>query len=148
MFELNVRFSNVEDIEEFHKVVCNMNCDVDAVKGSYVVDAKSFMGLLTMDSSTPITVIDEQVIWFGEPLSSADFLSGYGGPVFSAGRGYCGCCGDCHGPAFLRKCSRTFLPALFPDSRLRSVRFHRGVFRGSAYRVLGVRIFPDGRRVP
>jgi hypothetical protein len=57
MFELNVRFSNVEDIEEFHKVVCNMNCDVDAVKGSYVVDAKSFMGLLTMDSSTPITVI-------------------------------------------------------------------------------------------
>jgi hypothetical protein len=57
MFELNVKFSNVEDIEEFHKVVCNMNCDVDAVKGSYVVDAKSFMGLLTMDSSTPITVI-------------------------------------------------------------------------------------------
>ena len=57
MFELNVKFSNVEDIEEFHQVVCNMNCDVDAVKGSYVVDAKSFMGLLTMDSSTPITVI-------------------------------------------------------------------------------------------
>ena len=34
-----------------------MNCDVDAVKGSYVVDAKSFMGLLTMDNSTPITII-------------------------------------------------------------------------------------------
>ena len=57
MFELKVKFSNVEDIEEFHKVVCKINCDVDAIKGSYVVDAKSFMGLLTMDYSTPITVI-------------------------------------------------------------------------------------------
>lgn len=57
MFELKVKFSSVEDIEEFHKTVCNMNCDVDAMKGSYVVDAKSFMGLLTMDTSTPITII-------------------------------------------------------------------------------------------
>ena len=32
--------------------------------------------------TTPITVIDEQVIWFGEPLSSADFLSG-GNPILT-----------------------------------------------------------------
>jgi hypothetical protein len=57
MFELKVKFSSVEDIEDFHKTVCNMACDVDAVKGSYMVDAKSFMGLLTMDWSVPITVI-------------------------------------------------------------------------------------------
>ena len=57
MFEVQVKFSNVEDIETFHKTVCNMNCDIDAIKGSYVVDATSFMGLLTMDNSTPITVV-------------------------------------------------------------------------------------------
>ena len=57
MFEVQVKFSNVEDIEAFHKTVCNMNCDIDAIKGSYVVDAKSFMGLLTMDNSTPITIV-------------------------------------------------------------------------------------------
>ena len=57
MFEVQVKFSNVEDIEAFHKTVCNMNCDIDAIKGSYVVDAKSFMCLLTMDNSTPITIV-------------------------------------------------------------------------------------------
>ena len=57
MFEVQVKFSNVEDIEAFHKTVCNMNCDIDAIKGSYVVYAKSFMGLLTMDNSTPITIV-------------------------------------------------------------------------------------------
>lgn len=32
--------------------------------------------------TTPFTIIDEQIIWFGEPLSSADFLSG-GSPVIT-----------------------------------------------------------------
>lgn len=57
MFELNVKFSNVEDIEEFHKVVCNMNCDVDALCGSYIVDAKSFVGLCTVAHAFPLKVV-------------------------------------------------------------------------------------------
>lgn len=56
MIEMTLKFNSMKDIEDFHRVACKMNCDVDALKGSYIVDAKSFMALLTMDYSTPLTI--------------------------------------------------------------------------------------------
>ena len=57
MFEIKVKFETIEDIKSFHKAITNVNCDVDAVKGSYVIDAKSMMGLLSMDLSDGITLV-------------------------------------------------------------------------------------------
>ena len=57
MFNINVRFKSMEDVENFHRTVVDLACDVDAIKGSYIVDAKSFMGLLTMDMSSEITLL-------------------------------------------------------------------------------------------
>jgi 2,3-bisphosphoglycerate-independent phosphoglycerate mutase len=56
MFELTLKLNGADDIKEFHKTVVFMDCDVDVIKGSYVIDAKSYIGLLTIDYSTPITV--------------------------------------------------------------------------------------------
>lgn len=56
MFSIDVKLNSIEDIDRLHKKIISMKCDIDALKGSYIVDAKSFMGLLTMDWSSPITL--------------------------------------------------------------------------------------------
>jgi hypothetical protein len=49
MIEMMLKFNSMKDIEDFHRVACKMNCDVDALKGSYIVDAKSFMVMFSLD---------------------------------------------------------------------------------------------------
>jgi 2,3-bisphosphoglycerate-independent phosphoglycerate mutase len=56
MFELTLDLNGVDDIWEFYKTAISIDCDIDAVKGSYIVDAKSYIGLLTIDYSTPIII--------------------------------------------------------------------------------------------
>ena len=57
MFEIKVKFNTMEEIQNFIRTVTSVECEVDAVKGSYVVDAKSVMGLLSMDLSDDITLV-------------------------------------------------------------------------------------------
>lgn len=45
-----------EDIINFAKMNERCNFEIDASSGRYVVDAKSIMGLFSMDTSNPITV--------------------------------------------------------------------------------------------
>ena len=56
MFELTLKLNGADDVREFHKIAVSMNCDIDVVKGSYIVDAKSYIGLLTIDYSSPIII--------------------------------------------------------------------------------------------
>lgn len=56
MYEVRVSFKSVEDIQEFHNIISKFDADVDAIKGTYIVDAKSFMGLMTIDYSTPVII--------------------------------------------------------------------------------------------
>lgn len=44
-------------IKKFSHVVSSFRSDIDVKRGRYVVDAKSFIALLTMDLSQPIDVI-------------------------------------------------------------------------------------------
>ena len=56
MYEVRVSFKSVEDIQEFHNIISKFNADVDVIKGTYIVDAKSFIGLMTIDYSTPVII--------------------------------------------------------------------------------------------
>jgi hypothetical protein len=56
MFELTLKLNGTDDVKEFHKIVVSMDCNIDVVKGSYIVDAKSYIGLLTIDYSSPIII--------------------------------------------------------------------------------------------
>ena len=45
-----------EDLKEFIKTAESFESDIDIIKGRYVVDAKSIMGILSLDFSKDIFV--------------------------------------------------------------------------------------------
>lgn len=51
-----IMLSSINDVKAFVNVVNNYNFDVDLVSGRYVVDAKSIMGIFSLDLSKPIKV--------------------------------------------------------------------------------------------
>ena len=56
MKETKIKLSNVQDIREFVNVVILADYDVDLVQGRYVIDAKSIMGIFSLDLLSPITL--------------------------------------------------------------------------------------------
>ena len=57
MKEISIKLSNVQDIREFVNLVILADYDVDLVQGRYVIDAKSIMGIFSLDLLSPITVV-------------------------------------------------------------------------------------------
>ena len=57
MKETKIKLSNVQDIRDFVNVVILADYDVDLVQGRYVVDAKSIMGIFSLDLLSPITLV-------------------------------------------------------------------------------------------
>jgi phosphotransferase system HPr-like phosphotransfer protein len=56
MATLSVSLSSISDVKRFVSAACAQACDIDLVAGRYVVDAKSIMGIFSIDLSKPITV--------------------------------------------------------------------------------------------
>ena len=54
---LEVILSEVETIQKFYSIVSKVDYDVDMVRGRYVIDAKSIMGIYSLDLSKPIEVV-------------------------------------------------------------------------------------------
>ncbi len=57
MKEINIKLSNVQDIRDFVNVVILADYDVDLVQGRYVIDAKSIMGIFSLDLLSPIKLV-------------------------------------------------------------------------------------------
>ena len=57
MKETKIMLSNVQDIRDFVKFVIMTDYEVDLVQGRYVIDAKSIMGIFSLDLLSPITLI-------------------------------------------------------------------------------------------
>ena len=57
MKETQVILSNVQDIREFVNIVIMLDYEVDLVQGRYIIDAKSIMGIFSLDLLSPITVV-------------------------------------------------------------------------------------------
>ncbi|MCL2036119.1 MAG: HPr family phosphocarrier protein [Oscillospiraceae bacterium] len=47
----------IEDIKKFVGIVSLSSHEIDVVSGRYVVDAKSIMGLFSLDLSVPLTLV-------------------------------------------------------------------------------------------
>ena len=52
-----IKLTAVTDVQELGKSVTAFNGDVDLRSGRYLVDAKSIMGIFSLDLSKPIEVI-------------------------------------------------------------------------------------------
>ena len=57
MKEISIKLSNVQDIREFVNLVILADYDVDLVQGRYVIDAKSIMGIFSLDLLSPINLV-------------------------------------------------------------------------------------------
>ena len=56
MKEVKIILSNIQDIRDFVNQVILVDYDVDLVQGRYVVDAKSIMGIFSLDLLSPISL--------------------------------------------------------------------------------------------
>lgn len=56
MSEAKIYLKEIDDVKEFVKIVMLVKYDVDLVSGRYAVDAKSIMGIFSLDLSKPITL--------------------------------------------------------------------------------------------
>ena len=51
-----IRLTSIEAVRDFVEVVRQFDGDIDLSSGRYVVDAKSIMGIFSLDLSKPIKV--------------------------------------------------------------------------------------------
>lgn len=50
----NILLNSINDVKEFVNIVSKYEFDIDLTSGRYVVDAKSIMGIFSLDLSKPI----------------------------------------------------------------------------------------------
>ena len=74
MVKLTVNIVSMQDADKFNKLCSKFDCDMDLQSGKYYVDAKSIMGIFSLDLSKPLVLNagtdDEQKI----KETCADFI--------------------------------------------------------------------------
>jgi len=56
MKTFNIMLKSINDVKDFVNIVNRYDFDVDLSSGRYVVDAKSIMGIFSLDLTSPIKV--------------------------------------------------------------------------------------------
>ena len=51
-----ILLNSVNNVKGFVNIVSKYDCDVDLISGRYIVDAKSIMGIFSLDLSNPIEI--------------------------------------------------------------------------------------------
>lgn len=57
MIEKKIFFKTLDDVKKFVSVVSTKPYDIELLSGKYVVNAKSVMGVLSLDLTSPVTMI-------------------------------------------------------------------------------------------
>ena len=57
MKKTQIVLSNIQDVRDFVNIVVLIDYEVDLAQGRYLIDAKSIMGIFSLDLLSPITVI-------------------------------------------------------------------------------------------
>lgn len=55
--KITVLLNDFSKIKKFCREVVDFESDIDLIKGRYVIDAKSTIGIFTLDLSSPVDVI-------------------------------------------------------------------------------------------
>ncbi len=56
MKTLQISLNSIDKVKSFVNAITKFDCDFDLVSGRYVIDAKSIMGIFSLDLSKPITL--------------------------------------------------------------------------------------------
>ncbi len=54
MKTVKVQLDSIEKIKIFNRTVCKFDCDFDLEQGRYYIDAKSMLGIMSLDLSSPL----------------------------------------------------------------------------------------------
>lgn len=54
MKSVQICLNSIDKVKSFVNTISRFNCDFDLVSGRYVIDAKSIMGIFSLDLSKPI----------------------------------------------------------------------------------------------
>lgn len=57
MVKVSVKLGGVKEVDAFNKICARFNCDVDLQAGKYYVDAKSIMGIFSLDLDKPLMLV-------------------------------------------------------------------------------------------
>ncbi|MDP4133321.1 MAG: HPr family phosphocarrier protein [Bacillota bacterium] len=56
MKTFNIMLNSIVDVKDFVNIVNKYSCEIDLTSSRYIVDAKSIMGIFSLDLSKPIKV--------------------------------------------------------------------------------------------
>jgi len=56
MKQMSIMLTTIHDVKEFVSITSLADFDVDAISGRYAVDAKSIIGLFSLDLGSPLTL--------------------------------------------------------------------------------------------
>ena len=66
MVKRKVRIENMNDVDKFNKLCSKFDCDMDLISGKYYVNAKSIMGIFSLDLEMPLELVadmeDEKIV--------------------------------------------------------------------------------------
>jgi len=57
MKTMQVSINSIDKVKSFVNIISKFDFDVDMVSGRYIIDAKSIMGIFSLDLSNPIDLI-------------------------------------------------------------------------------------------
>lgn len=57
MNSISIKLNTIESIKSFCDIVGKVEYEVDVVRGRYVIDAKSILGLHSLDLTKPVEVV-------------------------------------------------------------------------------------------
>lgn len=56
MKTLKISLNSIDKVKAFVNEISKFDCDFDLVSGRYVIDAKSIMGIFSLDLQNPLTL--------------------------------------------------------------------------------------------
>lgn len=57
MIKLNLQMQQVDQVKEFVNLLSKYPYEMDLVSGRYTIDAKSLLGIYSLDLSNPLTLV-------------------------------------------------------------------------------------------
>lgn len=57
MVKKRVRITTMQDADKFNKICTRFSCDMDLARGKYYVDAKSIMGIFSLNLNETLELI-------------------------------------------------------------------------------------------
>ena len=54
MKSVNISLNSIEKVKQFVNLINIYNCEFDLSSGRYIIDAKSIMGIFSLDLSSPL----------------------------------------------------------------------------------------------